>query len=401
MPAPLFDARDGGDRQRRAVFPVKDGSMKRFPLGAVLLLCTAPVWAAPAGAASARSAPVVPRDATPQEIELGKKAVAELEGAKSIHLLDANSSPAAKALLDKLNAFAQKLGAVSARPGIVYSVKVIEDKDVNAFTLPGGHIYVYRGLIDAVSSDDELAGVLAHEIGHNARMHALRGQKQSKKLSLASLAALAAMIAGGQNGANIAQFSQYALIGVLNGYGVGYEKEADSSGLEEMIRAGYNPSAMVTFMQRLQLIEERSPEVRLGIFQTHPPSDERADALLSQMKDDGIAFTPRAVTGAKVATVTEKPDRFTVALGDFPLIELAKNGPDAKVRAQNAATRINALLRGGVQMFEIAVSGQSLLGRGQLIAAANESDLKIGAGAGLWRANFGQLFWKERLNGRF
>ncbi|RYG65560.1 hypothetical protein EON80_17125 [bacterium] len=387
--------------------------MKRLLLLALLAVphlaiaqTEAPPKATTAGSAkAAKDAP--PKDATKQEIEEGKKAAAELEKSKSIKLLDPASSPDAKALIDKLNGMATRLGAVSQRPGIKYIVKVIEDKDVNAFTLPGGHIYFYRGLIDYASSDDEIAGVLAHEIGHNTRMHAIRGEKQAKKLSLANLAALAAMMAGGQSGANIGQFTQYLLIGVMNGYGVGYEKEADQSGLEMMIAAGYNPSSMVTFMRRLELLEERSPEVKLGIFQTHPPSDERADAMLAELKADNIPFEPRAVTGGKTTFVSEATDRYAVKLGDIVILELAKSGADASARAQNAATKINDFLRANGQLYEVSTtaSGQ-LSGKGQTFVTANADDAKLqnkalSAVAPAWKANMQRLFWRERLNGKF
>jgi predicted Zn-dependent protease len=349
----------------------------------------------------------IPKDATPQELEQGKKAAEELEKSKTIKLLDPDSSPEAKLLVDKLNGMAKRLGAVSTRPGIPYVVKVIEDKDVNAFTLPGGRIYFYRGLIDYASSDDEIAGVLAHEIGHNTRMHALRGEKQAKKLSLANLAALAAILAGGQSGANVGQFTQYLLMGVMNGYGIGYEKEADSSGVEMMIGAGYNPSAMVTFMQRLSLLEKRSPEFKLGIFQTHPPSDERADAILNQLKEEKIAFEPRAVTGGKTAVVNETDDRITLKVSDVIVLELAKSGANAPARAQSAATKINEFLRSNGQIHEITTTADGkLLGRGQLLVVANAADAKLqnlalSALAPQWKANMQRLFWRERINGRF
>jgi hypothetical protein len=183
---------------------------------------------------------------------------------------------------------------------------------------------------------------------------------------------------------------------------LGYEKEADSAGVEEMIAAGYNPSAMVTFMRRLQLLETRSPEVRLGIFQTHPPSNERADTMLEQLKAEDVEFNPRAVTGGKTVVVADKTDRFTLQIGDLTLLELAKTGPDAKKRAESAAARINELLRADLQLFEISAKGQSLLARSQNLVVATPADLKLNSGgAQSWLANFQRLFWKERLNGRF
>jgi predicted Zn-dependent protease len=266
---------------------------------------------------------------------------------------------------------------------------------------------VYRGLIDFAASDDELAGVLAHEIGHNARMHALRGEAKAKKLSWASLAAMAAMLAGGRSGADVAQFSQYLLIGVINGYGVGYEKEADSAAVTEMARTDYNPSALVTFMQRLQLKEERSPEVHLGIFQTHPPSEERAAACLAAIKAAGLTYAPREVTGAKVATVVEKPDRYQVVLGDLNLMELARGNPPSKGRAQAAADHVNALLRDGLQAYQLSATADGrVLGQSQEIIAATPADaalkgLTVQATAQSWLESFRRLFWKERINGKF
>ena len=355
-----------------------------------------------------------PHGATPTEIKQGDEAAADLEKNPKIKLLDAKSSPAAKITLDKLNGMAKKLGAVSPRPDVPYTVKVIEDKDVNAFTLPGGRIYVYRGLLDMTSSDDEIAGVLAHEIGHNVRMHALRGAKLNKKFGWVNLLALAGMMVGGgssrnnseaSNGANIAQFSQYLLVGIMNGYGVGFEKEADKAAIPMMEKAGYNPSAMVTFMERLELQEQRSPQVMLGIFQTHPPSEERADAARAEMKAEGIDFAPREVVGALQAISAQKDGQWNVTLGEVTLIELA-NAPDAKVRADQAATRTNSLLRDGLKAWEMSAKNGKLVARGQTLATVSSADAKLfnlsaDKIAQDWLANYQRLFWREQLNGKF
>jgi predicted Zn-dependent protease len=136
----------------------------------------------------------VPRGATRREIEMGNRASQELEKNPRVKLLDPKSSPTAKALLDKLNDMARELAANSARPEISYEIKVIDEPELNAFTLPNGKIYLYRGLLEFAASDDEIAGVLSHEIGHNALLHAVRGEAKAKKLSWAGLAAMAAMM---------------------------------------------------------------------------------------------------------------------------------------------------------------------------------------------------------------
>jgi len=346
-----------------------------------------------------------PSTVLPQETKMGSEAQKQLESEKTLHFLDPKSSPQARATQDKLDALIQKLGAASPRPGIAYSIRVIESPDINAFTLPGGHVYVYRGLLDFAASDDELAGVLAHELGHNARLHALRGEKKAKKLNWVALAALAAMMVGGQNGANVAAFSQYALVGVMNGYGIGYEKEADASGVETMRRAGFNPSAMVTFMERLQTEESHHPDIHLGIFQTHPPSDERAASILGQMKEDGVPFTPREVSGAARFVVSEKADGVSVSMSDITLLEFAP-APDAKMRAQAAADRLNALWQNDLKAYELAVAPDGTLSaRGEEIARpalldAKRAKLSPSATGQAWMNNFQRLFWRLQLKGK-
>ena len=345
-----------------------------------------------------------PAGVLPSETKMGDAAVKEFESDKATKMLDL-SVPANRALQTKLDGMVKIIGAATTRPAIVYTVKIVDNGDINAFTLPGGHVYVFKGLLDFVASDDELAGVLAHELGHNARLHALRGEKKSKNLSWVSLAAMAAMIAGGQNGANVGQFSQFALLGAMNGYGVGLEKEADASAVETMRRAGYNPSALVTFMQRLQVEENHHPDVKLGIFATHPPSDERATSVLAQMKRDGLPFTPREVSGGAQFVISEKPDRLVVAMNALPLLEFAKTG-DGHARAQLAATRLNDLWKSDLKVYELAVAPDgTLAARGATLATPSKDDAKL---AGLtpaatgqgWKNNFERLFWRLQLNGK-
>ncbi len=355
-----------------------------------------------------------PRGATATEIKQGNEAAEEFEKSKKVKLLDPDSSPAAKIVVDKLNTMAKKLGAASNRPDVPYVVKVVEDKDINAFTLPGGKIYMYRGLLDMASSDDEIAGVLAHEIGHNTRLHALRGAKLNKKFGWINLLAMAGMLAGAGsnnngrgpgNGANIAAFSQYLLVGIMNGYGVGFEKEADNAAIPMMMKAGYNPSAMVSFMERLELQQKRMPQVNLGIFQTHPPSEERALAARDEIESQGLEFTPREVSGALQAVATEKDGQWKVALGEVTLLELAP-AADAKARAQSAATRTNALLRDGLKAWEVSAKDGKIVARNQVLASASSADAALfkltqEEIAREWLENYRRLFWREQLNGKF
>lgn len=347
-----------------------------------------------------------PETVLPQEKEMGDAAVREFESDKTTKMLDLNV-PANRVWQDKAEAMVKKLGAASTRPGIAYTVKLVDNTDVNAFTLPGGHVYIFKGLLDFVASDDELAGVLAHELGHNARLHALRGQAKAKKLNWLSIAAMAAMLAGGQNGANVAQFSQFALLGAMNGYGVGLEKEADSSAVETMRRAGYNPSALVSFMERLEMQEKVMSVANLGIFATHPPSDERADAIMAQMKREDIPYTPKDVTGAAQFQSEEKPDRYIVSIKNLTLLEFAKN-PDGKTRAEAAVTRLNDLWKTDLSSYEVAVRPDgTVTARGQEIARPTNDDARLGGAnqtpaqtGQKWGGNFTRLFLRLQIIGK-
>lgn len=279
-----------------------------------------------------------PPGATKKEIELGKKSMEALEKDPRVKLWTADKDPKAKIWLEKLNTMATVLGKVSERPLIKYQVKIIDDKDINAFTLPNGHIYFSRALLETAGSDDEVAAVLAHEIGHTVRMHVIRGEAKTKPLQWVGLAAMLAALGGGQNGANVAQIAPYILTGIANSYSVNYEKEADATSIELLNKTQYNPSALVSFMNRLTTEERRHPEVQLGIYQTHPLSIERSDAAMKQIQSLGLQYTPRAVTGSREAVAVVADDRVRVMWGDFALIEFLPE-LNATTNARTSSTR--------------------------------------------------------------
>ena len=352
-----------------------------------------------------------PLGATQKEIEMGRKAMEALEKSPKIKFLDEKDA-ANKALLEKLNKMAEELGKASARPDIKYVVKVIDDKDINAFTLPNGKIYFYKGLVDFANNDDEIAAVMAHEIGHNARLHALRGEAKARKLSWAGLAAMLAALGAGRDGAGIAQMSQYLLLGIMNGYGVAYEKEADSSAIGQMKKTTYNPAALVTFMNRLSFEEKAHPEVELGIFRTHPPSEERATAIKEQMTKEGLDFNPRDVKGGREAKVVEKEKSLIVERAGVTLFELAYTDVTkqaVQARAGAAADAVNNLMRDNLKLHEVRAesvgNGARLVSRGQEIIVCTAADAALQKITPLdciqkWRENWGRLFWKEAVGAK-
>ena len=159
-----------------------------------------------------------------------------------------------------------------------YEFKVVEGEDVNAFSLPGGFIYVYEGLVKFTESDDELAGVIGHEISHAAFRHVWQLQRQSEKLQLGTLlAVLVAAMTRSQDASNIAVGAQLGAQAFASGWSQDAERASDFGGLQYMMKSKYDPTGSVTFMERLARDEKAKGSIDWGIF-PHPPTKQRARA---------------------------------------------------------------------------------------------------------------------------
>jgi len=155
---------------------------------------------------------------------------------------------------------------------VPFTIKVIDSDVVNAMALPGGFFYVNSGLILAADEEAEMAGVMAHEIAHVAACHYGREMTRANLLQLASLPAI---FMGGALG-----------YGIYEGMGLGipltflhfsrqFEAQADYLGIQYMYRAGYDPSAFVTFFEKIQAMEKKKPGTLSKAFETHPPTPDR------------------------------------------------------------------------------------------------------------------------------
>lgn len=163
----------------------------------------------------------------------------------------------------------------SARPDLDYHFFVVDDPSVNAFSIPGGFIYVHTGLLRIVETEDELAAVLAHEIAHVVARHGLRNLKSAQKAKIGILGAvIAGTILGGGTGARAAGgVAQIAAAGTLTKHSRDFEREADFLGLYNTVEAGYDPSAMIGIFEKLGRSGSKSSMG--GIFASHPDSRER------------------------------------------------------------------------------------------------------------------------------
>ena len=151
-----------------------------------------------------------------------------------------------------------------------FSFTAVQNDSINAFAIPGGHVYVHTGLIKAAGSEAELAGVMAHEINHAVARHGTRMLTQQYGYSLVTQLVL------GQNSGMLTQLavSLFGKAGQM-AYSRGMENQADYLAVETMHRAGYNPEALVTFFQKLDNMKQRDPGTLERFFSSHPVTSER------------------------------------------------------------------------------------------------------------------------------
>jgi predicted Zn-dependent protease len=181
-----------------------------------------------------------------------------------------------------VNTYIERLGrriaAHADGPRYRYSFDVANKRDINAFALPGGPIWVHRGAIEAAQNEAQLAGVLAHEIAHIANRHAA-DQITKGTFANVGLGVLGALLGGG-NGAKIAQVGAgVAAQATMLKFSRDAEREADMKGLTYMKRAGYDPRGMVQFLQVLRARQGRDPGSVQTFFASHPAPAERVTRL--------------------------------------------------------------------------------------------------------------------------
>lgn len=177
-----------------------------------------------------------------------------------------------------------KIAKTSHRPELPYRFEIINEDSINAFTFPGGQVFIYSGLLEKMENEAELAAVLAHEIGHNTARHGIKKLQANLGIQLLAIAASVS------TGKNIAEITADALNILLLGYGRQEELQADRLGIQYMVNAGYEPEAMVWLQKIFLKMKEGEPNVIEKVLSTHPPSLERiakTQEELEKLKAEG------------------------------------------------------------------------------------------------------------------
>ncbi len=227
-----------------------------------------------------------------KEIALGRSLAAEVE--KQVKLV---SDP-------EITEYVSRVGQNIVRNSdakVPFTIKVIDSEEINAFALPGGFLYVNSGLVTTADEESELAGVLAHEIAHVAARH---GTEQQTKATIADFARIPLIIFSG----GLAQlvYNVYGLVVPLQflQFSRRAEAEADYLGVQYMDKTGYDPTAFISYFEKVQAQEKKKPGKLSKIFSTHPPT---ADRIEKSQKN--------------IATILPERDQYVVTTSEFDKIK--------------------------------------------------------------------------------
>jgi len=311
---------------------------------------------------------------------------------------------------------AARLVPHTQRPELEYTVYLLDSEEVNAFTVPGGYIFVNKGLLDDVESEAQLAGIIAHEMAHNCTYDSLDQLKRAQDMSLATAAAvLIAVVTGRGDEATygVLTAGQVVTRGILSKYSLEIESRADRNGAHYLMEAGYNPVGLLTFMEKLAREERHNPNPDLGIFQTHPLSWKRVADLIDQLNEAGVDINRRAVTKwdppvVEAGQVNDKPVQI-LKLWDQRLFafDYAPDPTNVESRGQQMVEVLTQLLREGVDAYEFGLTrdekGQTAVAaRGEIVLTVYREDAdlvgkSIGDTAIEVTQNLRRALFKERI----
>jgi Zn-dependent protease with chaperone function len=309
--------------------------------------------------------------ATPeeQEIRLGRQAAEQLEKQYKV--------VADPAVVDRLTRIGLTVASVTRRRSLPWSFKAVEHNQVNALALPGGFVYVTTGLLKFVRSDHELAAIIAHEAAHADLGHGLEMMRRANRAAFITL-----LIAIATRDPAIMQGASLISGGLLAGYTRDMEREADLAGLDYMTRTPYTPVATLTVLERLNRLEQYSPQIDAAAFADHPKTSERVEYVLAALQARRIPLIRRPAANYLALALRQGQDS-----GGPPFAEILVNNrqivrlTDA-ARIREAYDLLDRLFDGDLEPFEVAAretsDGWGIFARGWAVLRLTPRDVPAG-----------------------
>jgi len=212
---------------------------------------------------------------TQKEVNIGKSIAESIERSKEIKL---DPDPL---MTERVNDVGQKIASVSDRKEVKYIFRVIDKDDVNAFALPGGYVFVFKGLVDKISKDDELAAVIAHEIAHVVARHSIKRLQGSIGYDILRIL-MAVTGAGRQDAGRIdSAFGQ-----LIMAYSREDEALADKLAIKYLKEAGYDPWAVVSLLKKLQEEDKKAPIRPYTSYKSHPYVADRIRMVKQELSGE-------------------------------------------------------------------------------------------------------------------
>jgi predicted Zn-dependent protease len=213
-----------------------------------------------------------------------------------------------------VNQYVARIGEAILRPlgpqAFEYSFHVVEDEEVNAFAGPAGQIYLHTGTITRARNVAELAGVLAHEIGHVAKRHLAQNYEKLQAANIGQqIAVLGAGILGGQAAAGAANLATgFGLSAVLNSFSREAEAEADAFAVDALPKAGYDPNGLPTFFETLNAERGAKPPAFLS---SHPAPSDRMEATRAAIAAQTLPPNLASDDGGRFEIIQQRVDLLT------------------------------------------------------------------------------------------
>lgn len=284
--------------------------------------------------------------------------------------------------LKRIEKIGEHLKKISEIKEINYHFNIINQEGVNAFAFPGGFIYITSDLLDYVHSDDELAAIIAHEMGHVICQHSIKQMQDNRKMKLVELFAI--LLTGDPA---VGLIGELTTITVLNNYRREYEEEADLTALELLNKSpDYHPVALLTFFERVHSKDYFKPNINLGIFQTHPDIDYRMENIKKYLNDNNIKIE-RSLTTEYFnleGSIRIKKDSIvsTINLNDKEILRFTGNDVEKINRKTTSIIeKLEETLRVDLNSYSITIhSGNDLSSLsidGKVIASLSKEEVSL------------------------